>query len=346
MRILSCVSRGYYGQKDTVEPMYIAFTEPLRALGHEVEHFDHFLTNKQSGPAVTAEKFLANVRDGGYDAILYQTSCQDANDIGESVREAGRYAPTIAWNSDDDFNWEPQTSLMAPYFTFMFTTYRHIYEQNRQRHPNLRLSQWGCFDGLGDFDRPKDLEFTFAGQIYGDRVRSSRYLAKRAGLRVYGFMSGMVRTPGFLYWPGFRKLTFRFPSIYGAPIHYDEINAIWNRSRISYTPMEASADATILQIKSRTFEQGLSGTLMICRQSPNLDEYYQPDKEFVPFEDLDECAEKVWFYLSHESERARIAKAYRDRTRAEHMWTHRFRRMFDDIGLGALARRTAKQVAP
>lgn len=342
MRILSVVSRGYYGQRNTVEPMYIAFTEPLRALGHEVDHFDHFLLNKRSGPAAVAEQFLARVREGGYDAILYQTACQDARDIGESVREAGRYAPTIAWNSDDDFNWEGQTSLMAPFFTFMFTTYRHIYEQNRARYGNLRLSQWGCFDGFGDFDRPKDFDFTFAGQIYGDRVRSSRYLVKHAGLKVYGFMSGMVRTPGFLYWPGIRKVTFRFPSIYGAPLHYDQINEIWNRSRISYTPMEASADANILQIKSRTFEQGLSGTLMVCRPSPGLDEYYEPGKEFVPFETLDDCVEKVRYYLKHESERARIAAAYRDRTRAEHMWTHRFQRMFDDIGLAQPAVRVSR----
>jgi hypothetical protein len=333
MRILSCVSRGYYGQRNTVEPMYIAFTEPLRALGHEVDHFDHFLLNRESGPTVTAEQLVAQVRKGGYDAILYLTSCQNAKDMGDSIREAGRYAPTIAWNSDDDFNWERQTSLMAPYFTFMFTTYRHIYEQNRERHPNLRLSQWGCLDGFGDFEKAKDLDFTFAGQTYGDRVRSSRYLAKRAGLRVYGMMSGMVHTPEFLYWPGVRKVTFRFPFIYGAPIHFDEINDIWNRSRISYTPMEASVSADILQIKSRTFEQGLSGTMMICRQSPGLDEFYKPGEEFVAFDDLDDCVEKVRYYLQHESERVRIARAYHDRTRAEHMWTHRFQKLFEDVGL-------------
>ena len=333
MKILACVSRGYYNQPGAVEPMYIAFTEPLRALGHEVEHFDHFLVKKQYGPAATAEQFLEQVRRGSYDAILYQTSCQNPAEIVESIREAGRFAPTIAWNSDDDFAWETQTSAMAPYFTFMFTTYPHIYEQNRGRHPNLRLSQWGCFDGFGDFDRPKDLDFTFAGQIYGDRVRSTRYLAKRAGLRVYGFMSGMIRTPRFLYWPGVRKVTFCFPSVYGAPIHYRDINDIWNRSRISYTPMEASADANLLQIKSRTFEQGLSGTLMICRQSPNLERYYEPGKEFVAFDDLEDCVEKVAYYLAHEAERVRIAKAYHDRTRAEHMWTHRFQKMFESIGL-------------
>ena len=170
--------------------------------------------------------------------------------------------------------------------------------------------------------------------MYVTRSAAARYLAKHAGLRVYGFMSGMVRTPSFLYWPGLRTLTFRFPAIYGAPIQYDDINDIWNRSRISYTPMEASVGADLLQIKSRTFEQGLSGTLMVCRRSPNLELYYEPGKEFVPFDDLDDCVDKVKFYSQHESERARIARAYHDRTRAEHMWTHRFQKMFEDIGLG------------
>ena len=76
-----------------------------------------------------------------------------------------------------------------------------------------------------------------------------------------------------------------------------------------------------------------------------LEEFYEPGKELVVFGDLDDCVEKVRYYLRHESERARIARAYRDRTRAEHMWTHRFQRMFEDIGLGALARRAGKQAA-
>jgi spore maturation protein CgeB len=334
VRILAVVSHGYYGDPNTVEPMYIAFTEPLQEMGHEVDHFDHFRSMREVGPDLTGERFVEKVRQGNYDAVLYQTACQDVKHIGEPVREAGRHAPIIAWNSDDDFAWEKQTSLMAPYFTFMFTTYPRIYEQNRAQYPNLRLSQWGCFEHFGDFARPKDLDFTFAGQMHGDRVRSSRYLVKHAGLKVFGFMSGMVRTPRFLYWPVIRKVTFRFPSIYGAPFrHPRELNEIWNRSRISYTPMEASVSADILQIKSRAFEQGLSGTLMVCRQSPDLDRYYEPGKEFVPFVDLDDCVEKVRYYLAHESERARIAKAYHDRTRAEHMWSHRFQKMFEDIGL-------------
>lgn len=333
MRILACVTKGFYGLANTVEPMYIAFTEPLRALGHEVDHFDHYRLMKEIGHDATGEQLVDKVRHGRYDAVLYQTACQQAEHINEPLREAGRHAVTIAWNSDDDFAWDGQTRLMAPAFTFMFTTYPHIYEQNRAQYPNLRLSQWGCFEGLGDFHRPKDLDFTFAGQFYGDRVRSGRYLAHQAGLKVFGLMSGRVTRPSFLFWPGLRAATLRIPAVYGRAIHFDAINEIWNRSRISYTPMEASVSTDILQIKSRAFEQGLSGTMMICRQSPNLERYYEPGKEFVPFETLDDCVDKVKFYLQHESERARIAQAYHDRTRAEHMWTHRFQNMFKEIGL-------------
>lgn len=333
MRVLSVVTRGYYGRTDAVEPMYLAFTDPLRELGHDVDHFDHFASMRDHGPARTADDFLAKVRQGSYDAILYQTACQVAEHINEPVREASRHAVTIAFNSDDDFAWEKQTSRMAPAFTYMYTTYPHIYEQNRAAFPNLRLTQWGCYRQYADFGRAKDLDFTFAGQIYGDRVRSCKYLVQKGGLRVYGFMSGMVHTPRFLYWPILRNVTFRFPSVYGRPIHYREINDVWNRSKVSYTPMEASVDANLLQIKSRAFEMGLSGTLMLCRLSPNLDRYYEPGKEFVPFDDLDDCAEKAKYYVTHETERARIARAYHDRTLAEHLWTHRFQSMFDEIGL-------------
>jgi spore maturation protein CgeB len=66
---------------------------------------------------------------------------------------------------------------------------------------------------------------------------------------------------------------------------------------------------------------------------PNLERYYQPGQECVTFDDLDDCVAKAKYYLAHESERARIARAYHDRTRAEHLWRHRFTAMFQEIGL-------------
>ena len=73
---------------------------------------------------------------------------------------------------------------------------------------------------------------------------------------------------------------------------------------------------------------------MLCELSPNLDRYYEPNKEFVPFSDLDDCAEKAKYYLKHESERNKIAKAYYDRTVSEHMWEHRYQQLFRETGIG------------
>lgn len=333
MRVLSVVGKQYYGQPGAIEPMFLEFTDPLMDLGHSVEHYDHILMHKKHGPRICGELFVESVRKGKYDVVFYQTACQSADEIGEYVREAGRYSPIVAWNSDDDWTWDIQTKHMAPFFTFMFTTYPNIFEANRVQFPNLRLSQWGCYDRFARFDARKDLDFTFAGKIYGERVKSCRYLKNQAGLQVFGQFSGMLDTPDFLYWPVIRKVTFRFPSVYGRAITFEEVNTIWNRSKISFTPMEASVDPNILQIKSRTFEMGLSGTLMLCQHSPNLEKYYDPGKEFIPFYDLDDCIGKAKYFLAHESERLRIAKAYRDRTKAEHLWQHRFKHILHSIGI-------------
>jgi spore maturation protein CgeB len=74
--------------------------------------------------------------------------------------------------------------------------------------------------------------------------------------------------------------------------------------------------------------------MMLCELSPHLDRYYEPNKEFVPFSDLDDCAAKARYYLKHESERTKIANAYYERTKREHMWEHRYQELFREIGLG------------
>jgi len=89
----------------------------------------------------------------------------------------------------------------------------------------------------------------------------------------------------------------------------------------------------VLSIKSRVFDMGASGTLMLCEHSPNLERYYVPGRECVTFENLADCAEKALWYLAHESERFRIARNYRERTLREHTWQQRFRDLFEQIGL-------------
>lgn len=339
MRILSTVTKAYYGHPEAVEPMYLEFTLPLARMGHVVDHFDHVKLCGEVGPVACGERFVETVRNGYYDVVLYQTGGADWMSRG-AIAHAARYAPVVAWNSDDDWQWDSYTSHVAPYFTYVATTYPHVYEANRNRHRNLLLSQWGCLGSYDDFDRPKDLDFTFAGQVYRSRVEECRTLRRAAGLRVFGLGSVRVHWPLMNTRPG-RAVARRVPGMNRA-ITFQEINAVWNRSKISYTPMGASTNPSLLQIKSRAFEMGLSGTLMLCQHSPNLERYYEPGREFVAFESLEDCAEKARFYLKNEAERARIARAYCERTKAEHLWEHRFGALFREIGVGKVSSRWAK----
>src|SRR5689334_17355038 len=131
MKILATVGKHYYGRPDAIEPMYLEFTEPLRRLGHEVDHFDHIDASARLGQDGCGELFVEHVKKGAYDLVLYQTAGRDRM-AREAIGEASRHAAVVAWNSDDDWQWEPYCRHVARYFTYMVTTYPRVYEANRK----------------------------------------------------------------------------------------------------------------------------------------------------------------------------------------------------------------------
>jgi glycosyl transferase family 1 len=332
MRILSVVTRHYYGQPHALEPMFLEFTQPLLRMGHVVEHFDHVQTCGQVGPDECGARLVDTIRRRGYDLVFYQTGGRDFVNRS-AIADAARLAPIVAWNSDDDWQWESYTRLIAPLFTYAITTYPHIYNAARRDYPNLLLSQWGCLDTYAEFDREKDLDFTFVGQVYRNRVDELRALRKQVDLRIFGLGALRVSFPPMNNRFVRQSILKLLPAVNRA-LAFPEVHAIWNRSKISYTPLGASKDPRMLQIKGRVFQMGLSGTLMLCQASDNLQPYYTAGKEYVPFHDSQDCVSKARYYLKHESERAWIAGAYAARTRGEHLWTHRFGEIFRKVGIG------------
>jgi Glycosyl transferases group 1 len=328
LRVLSVVRKGYYGSKTAVEPMYLYLTVPLRQMGHQVETFDHYDQSGGSSKAQRTELLLKKIQAGPFDLVVYTASGKEPVEI-EAIGALSKKFCIVAWNSDDDWQW-PETSTIAHHFTFMITTYPHIYESNRQQYPNLLLSQWACLGIFSDYSRAKDIDFSFAGAIYRIRNSHCRYLRRKAGLVCFGYGARMVN----LALPYLRGVS-RVPGLMGAPLSFEAVNNVWNRTRVSYCPMRGGPRGDVLSIKSRTFDMGLSGTLMLCEHSPNLERYYEPGKECITFENLDDCADKAAWYLAHEDHRARIARNYRDRTLKEHLWKHRFADLFSRIGVAA-----------
>jgi hypothetical protein len=253
----------------------------------------------------------------------------------EAIERAKRHAPIVAWTGDDEGEWENYTRGVAPLFSHVVTTSRDVYHANRGTVGNLVLSQWGCLDTYADFARTKDLDFTFAGRIDATRVADCRRLRQLAGLRAFGLGAIQVNHPLLARLP--------FPD---RPLELKQVHEVWNRSKVSYAPPGELHGPAAGHVSARVFEMGASGTMMLCRRNWEVERFYEPGKEFVAYESVEECADKAKFYLRNEAERSRIAEAYQRRTRAEHMWEHRFLQLFRDIGVGGPpARVTVRKVA-
>jgi hypothetical protein len=323
VKILSVVVHRYYGTASAVEPMFLYFTRPLVELGHQVETFDHYDAARRLGREGATEALLSRLRDGDHDVAFYQTASTEPVDTS-AFAELARRRAIVAWNSDDDWQW-PQTSSRASHFTFMVTTYPSVYRANHAAFPNLLLSQWGCLESR-EPTRAKDLDFAFAGAVYKIRNHDCRRLRRLAGLRCFG-RGARLANLGIPYFRG----AFRFPLLSGGAIAFEDINVVWERTRVSYTPLAGGPDGSVLSIKSRVFDMGYARTLMLSERAPDLESYYEPEREFVTFRTLEECAEKARFYLGNEKARFEIADRYRRRTLGEHLWTHRFRELLAKV---------------
>lgn len=340
MKILSCTSYYYYGQTRGVEPQFYYLYKVPQARGHQVDFFD-WLTAARVGPEQLSRAFLAMVRGGGYDAVFVATHRDEFSQ--ETLAEAGRHCPIIAWNSDDEWRWASYSQPRAAWYTFMVTNSPEVYAQHKAAHPNLLHAQWACTGFWDGRATTKDIDFSFVGQVYGSRAAQIGWLARRAGLKTYGkgtrtylFDEPRPASPLKRARRAVQQnvLKYALPTLADelSTISFEQVNALWNRSKISFTPLDSSQQ-NVRQIKSRVFDMGLSGTLMLAHRAPSLDTYYEPGKEYIPFETLEECAELARFYLKNEPARAKIAAAYARRTEAEHMWHQRIDHVLQAAGL-------------
>ena len=324
MRLLVTSFYYYYNDTRGIEPQFYYLFKVPESMGHEVDFFD-WVTAAKIGGEHMRRLFLNLVRSGKYDAVFIATYRDEFDQA--TLAEAQKYCPVIGWNSDDEWRWNDYSSKRIRWYSWMVTNSPAVYEREKASHSSLLHAQWACtgfWDGRGT---RKDIDFSFAGQFYGRRKEQAIYLSNRAGLAAFGMGAKDLNIP----LPDSVPDDLRSPA-YQTTIQFDLINKIWNRTRVSFTPLDSS-DGTTLQIKSRVFDMGLSGTLMLAAAAPGLENYYEPGKEYISFQSLEDCVDKARYYLAHEVERAQIAEAYAKRTLADHLWKHRIESVLRAAGL-------------
>ena len=104
-------------------------------------------------------------------------------------------------------------------------------------------------------------------------------------------------------------------------IHRDPVNPPSGNSRgVGHSPND------------RTFALAGCGAFQIVDATrPDLLKYFTPDKEIVIFNNPDDLADKIKYYLAKTKLRRQIGDAARQRAYREHTYQHRLQRIFAEV---------------
>lgn len=209
----------------------------------------------------------------------------------------------IALLSDDE--WRREYGLkIAPFADLILTTAR---DGARAYGDKYVPFQWGARLKLYS-THPATIPISFVGLNYGYRGELVKFI-EGLGLPVKTYGKGWGRT-----------------------VTEDQIAATFASSKMSLTTSQSS-DGKFRQIKARVFEIPASGALLVAEYAPGLEDYYEPDKEAVFWEQPGELAEKLYYFMTHETERQVMAALGQRRTVTEHDYRKRFISLFKRLGI-------------
>lgn len=158
---------------------------------------------------------------------------------------------------------------------------------------------------------PKIYDVCFVGGRYGVREKIVSAL-RNAGINVTAYGFG---------WEGGRLETKDVPRLFA-------------QSKIVLGVGTIGHCEDFYALKMRDFDGPMSGSCYVTHDNPDLRLVYKVGEEIVTYRSVDDCVDKVRWYLSHEDQRERVAQAGRARALADHTWEKRFNSLFEVLRKG------------
>lgn len=272
--------------------------------------------------------------------------------IREITEKSG--AVTFNWFADDHWRFDNFSKYYAPLFHWVGTTDSHApAKYERIGHKNVVKTQWACnhflYKPSAEFAfRPRDYkhDVTFVGQPHSDR-RQVAETVRASGVDIQcwggGWPSGKIDQDKMidLFAESRVNLNLTKGSVRYSLTDFARIflgkrsdgRIIVKSPRLWIDNIKSLLNRRREQIKGRNFEIPGSGGFLLTSDADNLRDYYEDGKEIVIFENMAELIGKIKYYLGHEEERIRIARAGYERTLREHTYEKRFNEIFRTIGL-------------
>ena len=119
-------------------------------------------------------------------------------------------------------------------------------------------------------------------------------------------------------------------------IHWgmNRVRGGWERSLLDLIPdYPLDKHGLFYQLKGRIFHAVGAGAMALNEYCPELEDFFEIGKEIITFEfgEVEDMKEKLSWYLEHDNERKKVAKAGYERGRKQHTFTARINQIFDSV---------------
>lgn len=317
---------------------------------HQIVYFPFDEISHRLGREKAAERLIEKVYEEKPALVFYdegELNRKDLKDLKNAAEKTG--AKTLFLACDDNWAFDTSSKHLAPYFHWIATIdSRSPAKYQKLGFKNIIHSQCGCnhFD-FKPKNLPKVYDVTFVGQPHGQRRKKIEKLRK-AGIDVkcwgFGWPAGVAPFEEMLRIFSQSKINLNFAECSGT---------FFKRAASVFLKRRGERDRAIVldhpknfpdnlksffgsfrpQIKGRNFEIPACQGFLLTEYADNLKDYYQVGEEIVCFDGIEDCVEKIKYYLSHDREREEIAQAGYERTLREHTYEKRFNEIFKTMGL-------------
>ena len=148
----------------------------------------------------------------------------------------------------------------------------------------------------------KDIDVLFIGNNYGKREYLVREIQK-SGISILCYGTG-------------------FPN---GHLSGNLVPEMFARAKIILGTGLIGHSSKIVTLKLRDFDAPMSGALYITKFNEDLSEFFEFNKEIVIYNNVNECIDKLKYYLENKLEREIISNAGRERCIKQHNWDQRIR---------------------
>ncbi len=281
--------------------------DPIKHLFPKTLRYNYYERFNEIGREKMNAELIELVRAEALDYVVYITHLsQVKRDTLVRIRETG--ARLIGWFSDDQWRFASFSKKLARYLDFQITTCPMAYRKYLDMNFNPILVPWGANHRVyvRKEGMPKKYDVTFVGQKHGIRGELITELGKRGvGVQCFG--------------RGWNKR-----------VSIEEMIDIFNQSKINLN-FSAVGGGHLNQLKARHFEIPMCGGFLLTDYVEGLERFFNIGSEIICFNDIEDAAEKINYYLANDEERERVAESGYRTSIGNHTSDNTLKVVFDEI---------------